>query len=218
MRRNHDRASIIPLALAIDADLDSWAAAVPPQWRYTTVYTSQKCREVFSDHYHMYRDHYIAGMWNGYRCVRVIVQEKLLEEYVHLHKLSLLGQQDAVESPYSPQIRASESAILEAVKSIYASVPQYLGDTPDFASRDSMMPSRAAACAGFLLWPLFTAGISTPVSEATRMWAAGRLKRIAEMSGIQQASFLAQAVANRDEVTEHLVEDVTQLPESDIEE
>ena len=206
------------MASDINAGLDNWASNIPLQFRYATIRTTENSEEVLFDYYHMYHDQYIAGIWNGYRSLRVMVQEILLWEFSRLHKSSLTDLQDAIASSYSAQIRTSKLLIQEAIDGICASVPQYLGYSPDSDSHDLMMPSRVTLGANFLLWPLYVAGSSTSVSWTTRMWVVGRLEKIAEFSGIQQANFLAQALVKDVEVTEHLVEDVTQLPESDLDE
>ena len=213
LRDNDEHLFIIDAATGIEEDLASWSSNVPPHVRFDRVYGLPLSEEMFSTYYDVYSDYYIAGLWNSYRSTRIIVLEILVEELQHLHKLCIPGFYDG-ESPYSSQIRAYRLIVQELIHDIYACVPQYLDQIPG-AEESPLNPFRAAVGAGFLLWPLYVSGCSLCVPSTTRMWAAKVLDSIAARSGIRQASFLAQAVRDEDEISEHLVEDVTQLPDSD---
>ena len=213
MRCNDEHLAIIDMATGIDEDLASWASNVPPQIKFDRIYGSRLSGEMFSTYYDVYSDYYVGGLWNAYRSTRVIALDILLEELQRLHELSVPGLFNG-ESPYSSQIRIYRLVVQELIHDIYACVPQYLDQVPG-VEETPLNPFRAAVGVGFLLWPLYVSGCSTYVPWTTRMWAAKVLDTIAARSGIRQASFLAQAVRDGDEITEHLIEDVTQLPESD---
>ena len=216
MRRNNDRSSIIDLASGIEEDLVAWASDAPSNIGFTRIYGSRLSEEMFASYYDKYPDYYIGGLWNAYRSTRIITLEILLEELQHLHMSCVLDVYDE-ESPFSSRIRACRLVVQDLVHDIYACVPQYLDQIPFDAKQTPSNSFRAAIGANYLLWPLYVSGCSTCVPRTTRMWAAKTLDTIAGRSGIRQANFLARAVRDEDEITEHLIEDVTQLPDSDLE-
>jgi hypothetical protein len=70
-----DPAAKIGHALALDAQLVSWAISIPPQWEYTTIKipTDANGPEMPSGYgfygpcYHIYNDLYSCSVWNNWR-------------------------------------------------------------------------------------------------------------------------------------------------------
>ena len=186
--------SIIPDLIALDAKYAEWATRCPPQFIYTTVNLQERSDEVFADHYHVYSSIWVAKIWNSYRCIRILINELVVDQLNHLfqrHKTSLPSD-DEKFSAYENQILASNSKLVQLAHDICASVPYCLGydNALDPALRE---PPRAVS-GNHLLWPLYSAAVTGMVSPLMRDWVAGRLMLIGEVIGIKQAIPLAHSV------------------------
>jgi hypothetical protein len=191
--------TIIPALLALDAEYADWASTCPPQFIYSTVNLTERSDEVFSDHYHVYASIWMAKIWNGYRCVRILINELLVDQLNHLLKRpkSSLPIRSNGTSPLENQILASNSIILQLSHDICASVPYCLGY--DNALDPALREPPKSASGNLLLWPLYSAAVTGMVSPMMRDWVAGRLMLIAEVIGIKQAIPLAQSlIADQD--------------------
>lgn len=199
--------NIIPALLALDAEYTEWASRCPPQFIYTTVNLKERSDEVFSDHYHIYPSIWVAKIWNGYRCVRILVNELLVDQLNHLFQRpkTSLPVQDGNTCAYENQILASNSMLLQLAHDICASVPYCLGydNALDPALRE---PPRAAS-GNLLLWPLYSAAVTGMVSPMMRDWVAGRLMLIGEVIGIKQAIALAQSLMSTQDIGDWQLED-----------
>lgn len=186
--------TIIPALCALDAEYADWASKCPPQFIYSTVNLTERSEEVFSDHYHVYTSIWIAKVWNGYRCVRILVNELLVDQLSHLlqRPTSSLPVRNSGTSPMENQILASNSIILQLSHDICASVPYCLGY--DNALDPVFRQPPKSASGNILLWPLYSAAVTGMVSPMMRDWVAGRLMLIAEVIGIKQAIPLAQSL------------------------
>lgn len=198
---------IIPALLAIDAEYSQWISQCPPQFMYTTINLNHRSDEVFSDHYHVYSSIWIAKIWNSYRCVRILVNELLVDQLNHLFerpKSSLPFEENTI-STYENQIMVSNSMLLQLAHDICASVPYCLGY--DNALDPALREPPKAASGNLLLWPLYTAAVTDMVSPMMRNWVAGRLMLIAEVIGIRQAAPLAMSLMATKDISEWQLED-----------
>lgn len=187
---------IILAACAIDAECVEWATTCPSHFLYTTVALKQRSDEVFSDHYHVYSNIWIATIWNHYRGIRILINELILDQ---VHYLTRYNPQSNLlcgnSSFYESQALASNSTLLQSCHDICSSVPYYLGFSPGQRLNDRPLPK--AVVANLLLWPLFTAAVTNTVSDMMREWVAGRLRWISGAMGIRQAAPLALAVLKK---------------------
>jgi hypothetical protein len=192
-----DPERIITTACAIDNDYDIWAKTVPLQYIYQTVTLRERSEEVFSDHYHVYPNLWIATAWNNYRACRLLIHELILDQLCHLY----------LNNPESPllwndtcffenQVLASNTTLLQLCHDICASAPFYLGFDPN---ADRRMPRAIpkAISGNLLLWPLYSAGVTDLVSDMMRDWVAGRLRWISVVIGIRQAAPLALSLRRK---------------------
>ena len=198
-----DHALIISDALSLDADLQNWVSDVPVEHHYAISYVLEVSEEVYSDHYHVYHDIWTAALWNNYRGIRMLVHEIILNQLKYLLKPYPTASNKDFYLPYLDQTHASMRIIMELVNDTFASVPFYLGYSSTHGNQGSAKPSLNAAGGSYLLWPLFIAGQINFLSEAMRVWAAGRLNMIADHMGLRQARFLAQTLMERKEVTDY---------------
>jgi hypothetical protein len=195
-----DPERIITTACAIDNDYDIWAKTCPYQMIYQTVTLKERSDEVFSDHYHIYPNLWVATVWNNYRSVRLLINELILDQLCHLYL-------STPESPllwndtcfYENQVLASNTILLQLCHDICASVPFYLGFDPD---ADKRMPRAIpkAVSGNLLLWPLYTAAVTDLVSDMMREWVAGRLRWISDIIGIRQAAPLAFSLRRKQDL------------------
>jgi hypothetical protein len=212
--RDYDNSeNIIPALLALDAEYAEWASRCPPQFIYKTVNLKERSDEVFSDHYHVYSSIWVAKVWNSYRCVRILVNELLVDQFTHLfqHPKTTLPARDESTDAQENQIMASNSTLLQLAHDICASVPYCLGydNALDPALRE---PPRAAS-GNLLLWPLYSAAVTGMVSPMMRDWVAGRLMLIAEVIGIKQAIPLAHSLMTMRDIDEWQLENSIPIKE-----
>jgi len=191
---------IVTEACELDAEVELWAKTCPLQYIYQTVTLKKRSEEVFSDYYHTYVSICIATVWNHYRCIRILINELIVDQLTHLRQqnsesdLSHLGV-CASEN----QILTSNATLLQLCHDVCASVPYYL----NFNHEDSpgVSPKMAKALHGnFLLWPLYVAGCSNLVSDMMRAWVARKLQWISDVMGIRQAAPLAFTVAQKQQL------------------
>jgi hypothetical protein len=202
MRCFHDysrSAEIVGSVLNIDAKLMTWATTLPPQYAYDIISIAEPSEEIFTDHYHRYRNLWIASVWNNYRCIRVLVNELLFVHLLHLSQkqTSFLDEQE-VFSSYDSEFTRVNSVMMTLTHDICASVPFYLG----YHEGRSSPPTPPKAVNGnLLIWPLYTAASMNMVSDMMRTWAVTRLEKVGEILGIRQASVLASVLRRGKTIT-----------------
>jgi hypothetical protein len=190
--------TVIPALIALDAEYTEWISHLPTEFLFTTVPLIERSDEVFSDHYHVYPSMWVARVWNSYRCIRILINELILDQlnhhFLHPEESTLMWENPSL---YESQILASNSMLLQLSHDICASAPYFLGFSN---SIDPVLRERPkASCGNMLLWPLYSAAVTQMVSPMMRDWVAGRLRMIAEDMGIKQAAPLAYfLMQNRD--------------------
>jgi hypothetical protein len=191
---------IISTACAIDAECGEWARTCPFQYIYKTVTLKQQSEEVFSDHYHKYANIWIATVWNHYRCIRILINELILDQLHNLYRFnpesSLLWDDDSCF--YENQVLVSNSTLLQLCHDICSSVPYFLSFDPERRLSDRQIPKTVGG--NLLIWPLYTAAVTGMVSDMMRDWVAGRLRWISEFMGIRQAGPLAFTLTKKQDI------------------
>ncbi|PYI05206.1 hypothetical protein BO78DRAFT_387889 [Aspergillus sclerotiicarbonarius CBS 121057] len=179
-----DLQQLIPEALLLDADVESWRTSLSPFWRYFIVDDSQpgfKNCPHFPKHcrrYHVYYNGNLASLWNNYRLMRIVVNEMIRKM-----SLSLWEQQKAPEC--QQMVYRSVAIMKELVDDICASVPYH------FTSGETAFGAVIRT-----LWPLFIAGNSSGANSATREHIAQMLEVIGDTAGLQQALSMARLLRN----------------------
>jgi hypothetical protein len=193
--RDYSRSNeIVCSVLDIDTKLATWATTLPPQYAYDIVPISEPSEEIFTDHYHLYRNLWIAMVWNNYRCIRILVNELLLVHFLHLsqQQISIPNERGSFSS-YDSEVTRVKSVMMTLTHEICASVPFYLG----YHGSQNFPPKPPKAANGnLLIWPLYVAASMDIISNMMRAWAVTRLEKIGQSMGIQQATILA-SVLNR---------------------
>lgn len=182
---------LVACLCAVDLEYSEFLNRCPIPFIYSTVTLDERSEEVFSDHYHVYSSIWIATVWNHYRCVRILVNELIIDQICYiLSNLEEFPSSWESKPFYESQLLASNSTLQHLCHDICASVPFYLGYSIKMSDRASRPPPKAVS-GNLLLWPLFTAAVSPVVSDIMRNWVIGRLRMIADVMGIRQAAPLA---------------------------
>ena len=203
---------IISTACAIDAEYAEWARSCPIQYIYNTVTLNERSDEVYSDHYHVYSNIWIATVWNHYRSVRLLLNELILNQAYYVYQNiqeSVLLWNDI--SLLENQILASNATLLQLSQDICSSVPYFLGFNQN--SKSTQTPKTVNG--NLLLWPLYTAACTDLVSGMMRDWVAGRLRWISEVMGIRQATPLAYTLSIKQDLLEWQAEGTDSLDGSE---
>jgi hypothetical protein len=193
---------IITSLCALDAEYTEWIMRYPAQFLYSTTTLKECCEDVFSDHYHVYASLWTATVWNHYRCVRILVNELLLDQLSFVFQLpetSILLWDNF--SLWENQIMASNAMVLQLSHDVCSSVPFCLGYNKSLSSSGKRQPPKAVS-GNLLLWPLYTAACTGMVSDMMRDWVASRLLMIADVLGIRQAAPLAHTLGLKQDLIE----------------
>jgi hypothetical protein len=203
-------AAIVSAALQIDSDLAAWATECPLHYVYNTITMKERSESVFADYYHVYPNIWIATTWNHYRSIRMLVNELILEHLSHLNQNQFVYQDPGQDFSilYENRMLFSKSVLVQMTQDICASVPYYLNYQDPGRTDDPINNPPKAAGGNLLLWPLYTAAVTEVVSDVMRSWVVGRLKAIAEIMGIRQATALAHVLSLKKEIDVWEVEDL----------
>jgi hypothetical protein len=193
--------SRVSALLALDVEYTNWVYQCALKF-YNIVNVQRKCDQVYSDHYHVYSSIWVAKVWNHYRCMRILVNRLLIDQISHLLQQTQTNPTISSELTglYTNQILTSKSMLLQLAHDICASVPYFLGHDEVLDHDLCKLPRTFNG--NTLLWPLYSAAVTSIVSPVMRNWIAGRLTLIAEDFGIKQALPLAHSVRNFQNMTD----------------
>lgn len=185
---------VLSAASAIETELVSWLAALPPDFTYSshTVMPmdhsfEQCCRGIrpFNNEYHSYPDIWSPSLWNHYRCARILVSEILLS---HIHKVSNNSSHGLLSEDFRLHCRSLRATIHRLGADICRSVPFHLGAcNSGVLPGRPMLPSESYLGGLMLLWPLFIAGIIEGSNSRQRLWVRQCLEMIGNTMGMDQA-------------------------------
>lgn len=190
--------------LQLDRELSRWYWAAPETW------LPRHVKSQTGDSILTYQDVSIAGFWNFYRTIRIILQGTLLDittskvsrRFCDQHLLSNLEKLMEI-----PPLQIIEEMISDMCKSI----PFCLGDvvysclgdvdrlgnpvTTSMLSSEPRHPRLRAAEAYELLWPLWFTSTCVEATPEQVSQARTALSRLGSMFGIQLACGMAAAGA-----------------------
>jgi hypothetical protein len=192
-------AEVVSQALGINAELVNWASRWQADEPYASIISHELSPDVFSDHWHLYNDIFVADLWNNYRSIRINVNEIIIKHLClsngYNPTLSILHY----SSDYDNQLDYSKRTVLDLARQICASVPFYMGRDlyTDNKNRESPYSIKNAARAKLVLWPLYVAGQSNIPSDVMRGWIADQLEKIGDSMGLEKAKALSGLVRSR---------------------
>lgn len=188
-RDNNNDIGVIALANFIDSDLEDWENSLPPAFSYSII-ESANSEHVFSDTYHVYKNTWTVGVWNFYRCARILTQHVIMAS-LSRNSMPNLALDES-------QRRQSEALLTNLAYDICASAPFILGTSN--SSVYSSPPPRAAAGAS-LLWPFYVVATMEQGFTGMRAWIITRLALVGRIMGIKQAESLANVLRTKREIT-----------------
>ena len=180
---------VITLANLIDSDLEDWRSRLPPDFLYSTLW-STNTEYVFSGTYHVYNNTWAVGVLNLYRSARILTQEVIMD-WLSRNTMSNAALMESQE-------RHAKYLFEKLAHEICASVPFIVG-----ASESSIHSLRrqSAATATGLLWPLYVAGVMDLQITGMRAWVITQLELIGLTMGIKQAESLAHVLRTKAGIT-----------------
>lgn len=151
---------------------------------------SANTEHVFSGTYHVYNNKWTVGVWNVYRCARILIQQVI----------TAWLSRNFMPTPALHESQRRRSGILLAnlAYDICASAPFILGASHSFVY--SSLPPRAASGTN-LLWPFYLAATMDQQPAGMRDWIITRLEFIGRIMGIKQAESLAKVLKTRKHIT-----------------
>lgn len=181
--------AIIAAALEIDRRFIAVFENLPEEWRYQIVYTDENPHLIWNGSYHVYKEFWIAHIWNGMRTCRILLHEVIRDQ--------LLSPSSALEPPFTVseclvQNQASEDIMIQMRDDILGSVPHH--------TQARILPSPGfleGSRSYFILWPLYLVGAMDLTTERIREWAITRLRDISETAGLRQALVIAEYLISR---------------------
>ena len=181
----------------LDEKLTTWSKRASGYYKYTMVeapdssppntpFVSQTRPLI-----HVYSSTAMAGLWNLYRCVRILLLE-CLQSCSSRQRESTAWEPSPLDADAdtSEDIDRIPQEIKDLIDNICASVPYLLGEVDQ--EGNLRQPQQRKAVGGFmLLWPLrliFIKGLGTPLQKH---WIGKRLSYIRNVLGIYSATSLS---------------------------
>lgn len=186
----------------VDQEVVAWMRNVPEEWRFVTVAWEDHVpggdyarAEVFPGRIDLYRDFYIASVWNTARTARLI--------HASLVVRCAAWVCSPVDYRTTPEYATAARTCVDTITDVIASVPFHLGWhlgkrhilqkaqlDGNFACGDE---AHVKSLAGyFLTWPLICLNSQDYTTDAQRAWIHGRLAYIGNELGVKYAHILRQ--------------------------
>ncbi|KAL7620036.1 hypothetical protein AAE478_010585 [Parahypoxylon ruwenzoriense] len=220
--------AVIRRAQSVDREVVAWMRDVPAEWRFRTVAWEDHVpggdyakAEVFPGRVDMYRDFYIASVWNTSRTARLVLASLIVRCAAWVCS--------PVDYRTTPEYATAARTCVDTITDIIASVPYHLGwhlkrkhvlaqlRTSGGTSSSSSTPDRNSPVGGgggggasdlefacgeedsvkalagyFLTWPLICLNSQDYTTDAQRAWIHGRLAHIGNELGVRYAHTLRQ--------------------------
>lgn len=187
-------------AEALEQEYLEWIGSLPSNWSIKTVaWIDGHIDDLAESMIHpgrldAYRELWMAYFHNTVRACRLYIWTTILRCVAWISNL----QDYRLSSEY---ITAS-TVCRQLIEDIVSSVPFFFGwnranntamaDKSNFACGINSDPSTQGLAGIFVMWPIFSAAASDFCLPSQRTYLRGRLRHIAEMIGISQATILLQ--------------------------
>ncbi|KAI0098443.1 hypothetical protein F4814DRAFT_443117 [Daldinia grandis] len=187
----------------VDQEVVAWMRNVPEDWRFRTVAWEEDHvpngdyakAAVFPGRVDVYKDFYIASVWNTSRTARLVLASLVVRCAAWVCS--------PLDYRTTPEYATAARTCVETITDIIASVPYQLGWRPDKNASSSSSSkhqqsgfpcgseSSPKALAGyFLTWPLICLHSQDYTTDAQRAWIHGRLRFIGDELGVKYAHVL----------------------------
>ncbi|KAI1338099.1 hypothetical protein F5Y15DRAFT_131226 [Xylariaceae sp. FL0016] len=188
-------------AQTVDQEVLTWMKNVPEDWNYTTVAWEDNVpngdyskAEVFPGRVDIYRDFWIASIWNSARTVRLILASLIVRCAAWVCA--------PVDYRTTPEYATAARTCVDMITDIIASVPYNLGwhfNRPHIIHKANLggfacgEEDTSKGLAGyFLTWPLTCVNGQDYTTDAQRAWVLGRMRYIGSSMGVKYAHVLSQ--------------------------
>lgn len=194
--------ALIRRAQIVDSECQRWMKNVPDSWKWKSVAWEDSVpsgdfsrAEVFPGRVDIYRDFYIASVWNMVRVSRLILASVTVRCAAWVCA--------PVDYRTTPEYATAARTCVETITDIIASVPYHLGwhlkperkhlldkQLSGFACGEE--DSLKGLAGYFLTWPLACVQGQDYTTDAQRSWIKGRLRYIADELGVKYAHIIMQ--------------------------
>lgn len=199
--------ALIRRAQSVDQECVKWMRNVPDTWKWKSVAWEDSVpsgdfsrAEVFPGRVDVYRDFYIASVWNMVRVSRLILASVIVRCAAWVCS--------PVDYRTTPEYATAARTCVDTITDIIASVPYHLGWHLKPERRHLLEKQLSGFACGeedslkglagyFLTWPLGCIQGQDYTTDAQRSWIKGRLKYIADELGVKYAHILCQVRSDR---------------------
>ncbi|KAE8419654.1 hypothetical protein BDV36DRAFT_250975 [Aspergillus pseudocaelatus] len=182
----------IATLLSIDKDLERWTQDLPVHYEFKALTPPDETEELYLGRCDIYSGAEMVYTWNLQRCARIILRQALVRA-LSLHFSSLSPPSASFPLSYRHLLRTSDALIQETSSEICYSLP-YILHIYDKPGKPGDL--RAASILP-LLWPLYIAGTAHTAPNTLREWVIAQMQKIEEVTGVQQAKFVALDLERR---------------------
>lgn len=185
--------NIIEQALALDKRFADLWTNHPKEFEYKTVYTKENPHLIWNGMYHVYTTRSTVQIWNATRIARILlhasVRDHILVDSTALEPYLRTEDAEMVNN-------ASVEIMMQCQRDILASIPQHFSAQP-FTEAASRLKGSTGY---FILWPLYLVGVMDLATNEVKSWVVQRLRGIADLVGVSQASVLADYIAAQEDL------------------
>ncbi|KAJ5962891.1 hypothetical protein N7501_007832 [Penicillium viridicatum] len=174
--RKPDARAVVDSALLFEDELREWETHLPVDWSFT-VKESNTCEYTFRGQYHVYKDMWVARIFNHYRWARLLVNETIVSQ---ISKMTRPTANDVIQRQ-----RALRTIACMAIEICAGAASQEAISAQGVSEDPSHIPLLNGTF--MLLFPLGIAGGAAGTPDEVHDWVVGALERIGRTMGIRRA-------------------------------
>lgn len=174
--RKPDARAVVDSALLFEDELRGWEAHLPVDWQFT-VKESISCEYTFHGQYHVYKDMWVARIFNHYRWARLLVNETIVSQ---ISKMTRPTANDVIQRK-----RALHTVACMAIEICTGAASHEAISGQGVAEDPSHIPLLNGTF--MLLFQLGIAGGAAGTPDEVHDWVVGAFERIGCTMGIRRA-------------------------------
>ncbi|CAI7648448.1 unnamed protein product [Penicillium palitans] len=171
-----DARAVVDSALLFEDELREWETNLPVDWSFT-VKESNTYEYTFRGQYHIYKDMWVARIFNHYRWARLLANERIISQ---ISKMTRPTANDVIQRQ-----RALHTIACMAIEICAGAASQEAISAQGVAEDPSHIPLLNGTF--MLLFPLGIAGGAAGSPDEVHDWVVGALERIGSTMGIRWA-------------------------------
>lgn len=171
-----DARAVVDSALLFEDELREWETNLPVDWSFT-VKESNTYEYTFRGQYHVYKDMWVARIFNHYRWARLLANERIVSQ---ISKMTQPTANDVIQRQ-----RALHTIACMAIEICAGAASQEAISAQGVAEDPSHIPLLNGTF--MLLFPLGIAGGAAGSPDEVHDWVVGALERIGSTMGIRRA-------------------------------